>query len=658
MRPADIEKLVSVGRPDIAPDGSFAVFATSRPDLEANRAVGQLWRVDLPDGALRRLTRGTADAAPQLSPDGSQIAFLRRDAKDKPQLHVVSSGGGEPVQGTDTPLGVESFDWSADGASLAYTARIPETGRYGTVDGLDAAAEAPRRITGIRWHANGIGYVADRPAQLFVVPAPDLDAEPFYEPAAAVRPESATPPKKKVVAADAIALTEGVASHSNAVFLGDEVLTVVDEIEPDRRDLRSRLVAVRVDGSGERELVGRGADLSIVDVAVAPDGAVGLLASDVGPSGVDFVASGVALWLLAEGDAPRRLTDGDTTDFGEVGSHITAVGDDFLVQDRYRGRVRLVRVTRTGDVRELIGGDVEVTGHAAAGEQIVASLATADSVGELVLAGEDSSRTLTSFGDDVGRVRPLELTISGRDGYPIHGWVAQPDGEGPFPVILQIHGGPHASYGIHLFDETQVLVSAGYAVVYSNPRGSAGYGRGHGRSIRGAMGTVDMADVLDFLDGALARDARLDSQRVGIMGGSYGGYLTAWVIAHDHRFSGAIVERGYLDPVSFQGTSDIGSFFGDEYVGTDPEAIARQSPMAVVSQVTTPTLVIHSELDFRCPLEQATRYYAALKRQGTDAELFIFPGENHELTRSGQPRHRIERFDAVLEWWKRWLPAA
>lgn len=208
---------------------------------------------------------------------------------------------------------------------------------------------------------------------------------------------------------------------------------------------------------------------------------------------------------------------------------------------------------------------------------------------------------------------------------------------------------------MHVFDETQVLVDAGYAVVYCNPRGSAGYGQQHGRSIRGAMGTVDMHDVLDFLDGVLAEDPRLDADRLGIMGGSYGGYLTAWTIAHDHRFAGAIVERGFLDPASFQGTSDIGSFFGDEYVGTTAPDIARQSPMAVAAQVTTPTLVIHSELDYRCPLEQATRYYTALKRQGTDAEMLIFPGENHELTRSGQPRHRVQRFEAVLQWWRRVL---
>jgi len=170
------------------------------------------------------------------------------------------------------------------------------------------------------------------------------------------------------------------------------------------------------------------------------------------------------------------------------------------------------------------------------------------------------------------------------------------------------------------------------------------------------MGTLDMNDVLDFLDAAVHADDSLDGARVGIMGGSYGGYMTAWTIAHDHRFAGAIVERGFLDPISFAGTSDIGSFFGHEYVGEDPAQMAAQSPMAVVDRVTTPTFVVHSELDFRCPLEQATRYYSALRRQGTPAEMLIFPGEDHELTRSGQPRHRVERFDAVLEWWARHLP--
>lgn len=660
MRADDIDKLVSVGRPAIAADGSFAVFATSRPDVVANRAVGQLWRADLPDGSVRRITRGTADTAPQIAPDGTRIAFLRADGKDKPQLFVMDAEGGEPVQATDAPLGVSEFAWAPDGRSLAYAARVPQAGRYGSVEGLDAPAEAPRRITGVRWHANGLGYLADRPAQLFVVDAPDVGAEPFYEPAPAVRPEGMEAPEKRVIPAEPRQLTDGEESYAGVVFSADgaEVLAAVDEIERARRDLRTPIVAVSADGSGRREVLGRAANLSVSGLHVAEDGTIAVLAFDAGESGTDFVAPGVALWLLEEG-GPRRLTDAETVDLGEVGSHIDDDGDDFLVQDRARGRMRLLRVSRADQVTEVLGGDVEVTGHATAAGRTVAALAGPDSFGELALVEGGRRRTLTAFGQPLratGLVEPHELTVEGRDGYPVHGWVARPAGDGPFPVILQIHGGPYAAYGVHVFDETQVLVDAGYAVVYCNPRGSAGYGREHGRRIRQRMGTVDFHDVIDFLDGAVAADSALDGTRVGVQGGSYGGYLTAWVIAHDHRFTGAIVERGFLDPTSFQGTSDIGSFFGDEYVGTDPAAMAAQSPMAVVGQVRTPTLVVHSELDFRCPLEQATRYYAALRRHGVDAEMLVFPGENHELTRGGQPRHRLERFAAILEWWDRRMP--
>ena len=657
MRPADIEKLIAVGRPAIASDGAFAVFATSRPDLSANRTVGQLWRVELTGGEPRRLTRGVADASPQLSPDDTTVGFLRVDGKGKLQVFVVGAGGGEPVQVTDVPLGVGEFDWSGDGSRIAFTARVPEKGRYGTVEGLDAAAEPPRHITGIRWNANGLGYIADRPAHVFAVDVPPLDAEPFYEPAASVLPEGAEKPAKRIAAHPATQLTSGTASHSALAIRGDEVLAVIDEIETDQRDLRSQLVAVRLDGSGQRELLGRSAGLTIGSVSIADDGTIALLASESGETGRDFVGRSPALWVLEPDAAPRRLTDPEAIDLGEVASHITAARDGFLLQDRTRGRVRLIRVTRSGEVSEVLGGDVEVNGHAAGGGRVVVARATPASFGELAVVAEGEATSLTAFAaPDLAVVMPKESTIHGRDGYPVHGWVARPDGDGPFPVLLQIHGGPYASYGIHLFDETQVLVTAGYAVVYCNPRGSAGYGAAHGRSIKGAMGTVDLADVLDFLEGAIAADDALDGSRVGILGGSYGGYLTAWAIAHDHRFAGAIVERGFLDPVSFQGTSDIGSFFGDEYVGTDDATIARQSPMAIVGDVTTPTLVIHSELDWRCPLEQATRYYAALKRQGTEAEMLIFPGEDHELTRSGSPRHRVERFDAVLDWWRRHLP--
>jgi dipeptidyl aminopeptidase/acylaminoacyl peptidase len=289
----------------------------------------------------------------------------------------------------------------------------------------------------------------------------------------------------------------------------------------------------------------------------------------------------------------------------------------------------------------------------------VLSFSDATTKGDIAVVREVGLDSLSNFSAGLlvaGVAAPSPLAVAARDGYTVNGWTLTPRGEGPHPVLLNIHGGPYTQYTGSVFDEAQVYVDAGYAVVMCNPRGSSGYGQEHGRAIRQRMGTLDYTDVLDFLEGALAANPSFDGERLGIMGGSYGGYLTAWTIAQDHRFAAAIVERGYLDPETFIGTSDIGDFFSDEYTGIDPAQIRAQSPQAFVHQVTTPTLVIHSENDLRCPLSQGERYYASLKRQGVEAELLVFPGENHELSRSGRPRHRLQRFEAILDWWGRQLP--
>ncbi|MGY5766085.1 S9 family peptidase [Brachybacterium sp. DNPG3] len=710
MEPTDIELLTALSRPSLAPDGSFAVHASSRPDLRADRAVGQIWRTDLPAAgpagsagpeasddrpAPRRLTRGVHDTAPQVSPDGETIAFLRPDDRDRPQLHLLDARGGEPLRLTDEPLGVSAFRWAPDASQLVMLARVPEAGRYGSVEGLAAAAESPRRITTVRWQANGLGYATDRTTQVFVLDVPSLEDEPAY--ASAPQPDG-TPASPALLPTEPLQLTEEGAEHSSAVFTADgwAVLAIREEFETDRRDLRNQLVSIPLDGEEETILLDAEDGFAISSLAVAPDGAILLLASTPA-EGRNFVAPDTALWILEPTDAedapipgftaPRRLTDPAVHEVGGTGIGPVALDEDVLVGLLSRGRTHLLRVDRAGTTATILDGDVQVTGIDAVrtsdGDRILAALTAPASPGRLDLldlplpaadappagsaAGEPvgsaadgraAARTLVDMGaalDGVELAAPTELELTGRSGYPVHGWVAAPEGEGPFPTILLIHGGPHAAYGVSLFDEVQTLVAAGFAVVYGNPRGSAGYGREHGRAVRRGFGTVDADDVLDLLEGALADDGRLDAERLGIMGGSYGGYLTAWTIAHDHRFRGAIVERGFLDPLSFQGTSDIGSYFGDEYIGTSAEDIARQSAFAIADQVRTPTLVIHAEQDLRCPLEQGTRYYAALRRAGVDAEMLIFPGEDHELTRSGRPRHRIERFEAVLGWWERIL---
>ncbi|AEG43540.1 S9 family peptidase [Isoptericola variabilis] len=673
MRPTDLPLVRTVSAPAVHPDGSRAVVAVTRPDLDADAYVGQLWTVPLDGGEPRRLTRGFRDTAPRFSPDGSLLAFLRATPDGPPQLFVVDARGGEPVPVTDRRLGVTDFRWSPDGARLAFASREPEQGRYGTVEGLGAGAEPPRRVTTWRYRQNGLGYHRDRPQHLFLVDVPDVHGEPVVQPAPSVE----GPAEPRPVVAEPRRLTVAPVDHGAFAFAPDgRTLAVVAAVHDGAdEDLRSDVLLLDLadlpaDGEPKATTaVGPGANLAVHAVELDEDGALWLLAQDLGPDGRDFVARNTALYLLegavrADGAAPRRVTEPEDLD---LAGPLVLTPAGALAVAAVRGTQQLVRVARSGDVTALTSGPVVVTGAAALPDGCaVVAYGDPGTYGDLgVVDGGSEPRRLTDFSAPLratGVVTPAEVTVTGRDGYPVHGWVAVPDparhGDGPHPTILMIHGGPFAAYTPGLFDETQVLADAGYAVVYCNPRGSASYGQAHGRAIRQAMGTVDLHDVLDFLDGALASDARLDGERVGIMGGSYGGYLTAWTVAHDHRFAGAIVERGFLDPETFFGTADIGSFFGLEYVGASPEAVAAQSPQAVADRVRTPTLVVHSEDDLRCPLSQAERYYATLRRHGVEAELVIFPGEDHELSRSGRPRHRLQRFETVLDWWERHLPVA
>ncbi|WP_347753658.1 S9 family peptidase [Agrococcus sp. ProA11] len=662
MRAEHIEQLVSLSRPAVHPSGAFAVVAASRPSLHANRNVGQLWRVDLQDGSRRRLTGGVADRAPQLTPDGGAVLFLRADERDKPQVWAVRVDGGEPVQATAQPGGVQEFAVSPNGERIAFTAAVVEPGRYGSVEGISPAQESPRLITGNRSLANGVGSLIGRRTHLFSAALPDLDAEPRY--ARAPQPhDDETTRDDAPSAPEAIRLSQGDFDHSAPAFSPDGTRVLCITARHDTRDDDLLNAVVEFDATaahGEPHIVlSSRAGLSVGQVLGTPDGGYVLLASKVGESGRDFVARSTQLFVLEHAGAhAEEVTDEDAVDLGEVGSHATVVEDGVLVQERRRGRNRLVHVTGGGS-KELIGGDVEVIGHGVGDGVTVATVQTPTSMGEVAVLDERGLMVLTDFGAplvEAGLVPPTEHAFTARDGSAVHGWVWVPEGEGPHPVLLNIHGGPFAQFGVGVFDEAQVAVDAGYAVVQCNPRGSAGYGREHGLAIRQAMGTVDMHDVLDFLDASLAAHPQLDGERLGIMGGSYGGYLTAWTIAHDHRFTAAIVERGFLDPESFVGTSDIGWFFSGEYTGSDPEAVRAQSPMAHVDQVRTPTLVVHSEQDWRCPPEQGQRYFSALKRNGVESALLLFPGEDHELTRAGQPRHRLERFEHILAWWAKHLP--
>ncbi len=659
--------LNSVSAPTVHPDASRAVVSVTRPDFDADAYVGQLWTVPFDSSQQpRRITRGFRDTAPAFSPDGRVLAFLRATAGGKPQLHIVEAAGGEPQAITEQKLGVTEFSWAPDSARIVFGSRVPEEGRYGTVDGVGPGSEDARLVSSNQYRMNGVGYTQDKPVQLFVVEVPELGGEPAVTPTGRAakekekEQEGAAPKGIPAV----MQLTSGDVDHTGAVFSSDgrSVYYVAAGHEGHDADIASGIYKVPAAG-GDAMLVPSGAEpRSIHAVRESRDGRqLFFTAQELGTGGLDFVARNTALYVMPVGGGEARaLSDVEHQD---LSGSLEPVGPDgVLALNSHRGSVELLKWTADGGSEVLLHGERVVLGAAAAGDVVAVAFADAASHGDLGVLERGELRLLSDFSARLrneSTVRePREFIAEGADGYPVHGWLVLPDGPGPHPVLLNIHGGPFAQYSCAFFDEAQVYAEAGYAVLMCNPRGSAGYGQAHGSSIKEAMGTVDMADVLAFLDGALAAFPALDSNAVGIMGGSYGGYLTAWTIAHEHRFKAAIVERGFLDPISFAGSSDIGWFFGGEYTGGSLEQMLAQSPMAVVSKVRTPTLVIHSENDLRCPVEQGQRYFAALKAQGVESALLLFPGEDHELSRSGTPHHRKQRFEQILGWWAEKLPTA
>ncbi|GGP50542.1 dipeptidyl aminopeptidase [Saccharothrix coeruleofusca] len=618
----------------VALRGELALVNVTTPDVAANTYRGGLWRVPLDGGGARQWTWGERDSAPRISPDGRWVAFLRGERGKPSQVHVMPADGGEPRKVTDFPLGAATPVWAPDSRRLAVVARIPEAGRYGTelADGEKPTpdAEAPRLIRRLDYRLDDIGFTTDRHPRLHVVDALDPRARP-------------------------VELTDGTFWLGEPAWTPDGEWLVfsaerdLGAVETLHRDLY-RLPAA----GGEPELLVRSEGSADTPVPLA-DG--GVLFFGTRFTGVHSVARNLGLWH-AHGDRLRRLTDEETVDCERASGEPVVTGAGVLVAVRNRGAVELRRVPLDAegaplDRLDLLAGErAEVKSFAADGDRVVAVVSGPDTTGDVVLVGGDR---LTDFGSAVPLHQVVELTGSASDGYPVHGWLVLPEGEGPHPVLLAVHGGPFMYHGWGFFDEAQVYAGAGYAVVLPNPRGSAGYGQAHGQAVIGAFGTVDVDDVLSVLDVALSRPD-LDADRVGVMGGSYGGFMTSWLAAHHGgRFRAAWSERAVNAWDSFAGSSDIGWFFTDAYCGPGLEAQRAMSPLTYAEKITTPFMVVHSEHDWRCPLEQAQRMFVALRRNGVEAEMLVFPGEGHELTRSGKPRHRAQRFDAVLAWWARHL---
>jgi dipeptidyl aminopeptidase/acylaminoacyl peptidase len=642
MNPSDISALRVPGRPTLGPDGRFAAVAVGYPDLDADEYASHLWLVPTDGGAPRRqLTHGWRDTEPRWSPDGRWLAFLRAERNPATgkvgmaQLWLLPADGGEPRRLTDHPLGASEPVWSPDSARLAYLARVPEPGRYGTDERVSPEAEPPRRIRTLGYRIDNIGFLIDRRSHVWVT---GIDG------------------------GEPVQVTGGDYDHVGVDWspAGDLLTFAAARHEEAGDDLRGDVWVCRPDGSELRALTSGG--LNAAQTRFTPDGrTVCFVATALGESNRVGVGRNAGLWSVpAEGSqAPKRLTDPEWYNLARPAGMIQTTSEGVLFTDEHRGSVRLIRVPYDGGEPAIdVDGERQVIGVATAGGVTVVTVADPHQPGELAVVEPGGKlRTLCGWAEEGAAPRPMaELAATAPDGYPVHGWVVRPDGDGPHPVLLMIHGGPFFQYGWSLFDEAQVYAGAGYAVVYGNPRGSSGYGLAHAQVVRGNVGEVSATDLLALLDAALDGDRSLDRDRVGVLGGSHGGFMTTWLAAHHgDRFRAAISERAVNAIDSFTGSSDIGSWFADDLYGPDPAGQAAQSPLTHAGEISIPMLLIHSEHDWRCPVEQAQRLFVALKRRNVPVELLLFPGEGHELSRSGRPRHRVARFEAILDWWSRYL---
>ena len=649
VRPEDLPLLREPSRPRLSADGRRVAVAFGRIDLEADDYRGDIW-VMPSDGSARpvRLTSGARDADPAWSPDGRWLSFLRSrpgvtGAAAKPQLYLMGADGGEPFALTEHPLGVSGAVWSPDGQRIAYLARVPEAGRYGTDPRIGPNQEPPRRIVQLSFKRDLVGYKIDQRRHVFVTAVPD---GPGAEPPASRQ------------------LTQGDFDHVSLSWAPDgRELAVVSARHEDRD---TRLVqdafAINADTQEVRQITDSGMVLS--RPTFSRDGqSIYFLGYRPGRSGRDVFGFSSALWVVpADGSsAPRRVSapgvalPSDRSPDLPSGDVLVIDDDGVLVDRPHRGAVQLVRVSFDGEVREVISGPLQVVGFDAVNGLIAASVATDTSDGDVVVLRDGEQRVLTGVGEAVRRnVRlfPLqEVNGVAPDGYPVHGFIVRPEGPGPHPLITFINGGPFVQAGWHLFDEAQVLAGAGYAVLLTNERGRCGYGEEHGRAVMGQMAKVGAADILSLVDAAV-KLPDVDAQRVGVMGGSYGGFMTSWLVTQTDRFAAAISERALND---WDRSGDIGYYYPDYYIGETPEEMRASSPIAHADSITTPMLLIHSEQDIDVPLVQAERLFFTLKLRGAAVEMLIFPGEGHDLTRSGLPSHRVSRFRAVTEWFDRWL---
>lgn len=671
QRPLEIEDLYAitlVSEPAVSPDNHRVVWVQTTLDKKDDTYKASIWIASVDGSNARQLTSGDyRDTAPVWSPDGSTVAFVsnrpatvpQEDGKDGQngstekkqisQIWLIAPDGGEARQLSGHPNGASDIAWSPDNRRIAFTAADDVEADHSYTAPITIGEHAGEVVVNdIRYRFDGRGLLRQY-SHIWTI---------------------------DVATRDAVRLTDMDANDHSPKWSPDgrQVAFLSNRRDDRRRRTAQTLHVVPANGGDVRTIAPD--DARFGSFSWSPDGTRLAFLGHEDASTEETRNHGV--WTVgANGKKLRNHTSKVDITFSDVGmSDVTTGGstdpiwlDDstLLVSGSYRGATSLYRVpidkgkpeAITPDTQRILQFDVSRDG-----KTLMSVVGESNRPFKLCSSSAKGKRTRTIWDPNEHLVanaylaEPIELTTKAPDGGEVHTWLLPPHGldtdtDVKYPLVVQIHGGPHAMYGRAMFHEMQVMASRSYGVLFCNPRGSSGYGEEFAGITRGAWGESDMPDVIAAVDEA-CKLTWVDSDRLGITGGSYGGYLTNWIIGHDKRFKAAVTQRCVSNFHSFVGTSDIGFDFGiKEFAGTpwsDAEKLLKYSPISYAEEIETPLLIIHSEQDLRCPIEQAEQMFTALRYLDKDVAFVRIPDEDHNLSRSGTPSRRIARLHHLIGW--------
>jgi dipeptidyl aminopeptidase/acylaminoacyl peptidase len=668
IRADDLRHYHFVSDPQISPDGGTIVFVKKHVN-EKNEYVTNLWMVDaLGQTEPRQFTSGGKDSHPRWSSSegGPLIAFIGGREKTKPQIYTIpapgSGGGGEAIALTNFPEGaIASFKWSPNGSMIAVSFRAtdPEWIEDAKKSRKDKGLSDPPRVIDDWWYRlDGDGYFNAQRHHLYIV-------------------DATTGAHRKLYDKDAM-------GHFTFDWSPDS-RKIVMATNRDRKAMikpwKDELVIIDV-SSGKLKRLDALPDGVKYGPLWSPDGRHIAYAGHLGKDGL-YSVENVELWVCdADGRNARSLTGRENyclmsiaiSDSSEVRFSPSFLWSSdskrLYVQIGWHGESHIASIpTRGGKLKFHTGGArVHTLGSASAdGKSLTFTMGTATVLDEVLVSHLSPRRVikLTDFNgpllSQLNLAQPQAAWVKSTDGARVQTWMLKPPNYKrgkKYPAVLEIHGGPHAMYGVGFFHEFQLLAAQGYAVFFSNPRGSKGYGQNFCAPIKGAWGGKDWDDI-QAVTMFMKSQRVVNPKRLGVMGGSYGGYMTNWVIGHTNDFAGAITDRCVSNLVSMLGSSDYIEEPDRYWQGNSwdrPEAVWNQSPLKYFGNAKTPTLIIHSEGDLRCNIEQSEQVFSALKLLNVPVRLVRYPAStSHGMSRNGPPDLRVHRLNQIAQWWKQWL---